>query len=112
MLFHPASLLTEPVQPAELLELLQLGKWQFRSLERGTVVFVAYKLHIYIYFKKRHKNCSFFCSEKRSELTCIKLRKDQNTPNTTSGCRRASPTLVKYLVLKDNKSYWVSPVSS
>lgn len=77
MLFHPASLLTEPVQPAELLELLQLGKWQFRSLERGTVVFVAYKLHIYIYFKKRHKNCSFFCSEKRSELTCIKLRKDQ-----------------------------------
>lgn len=36
---------------------------------------VAYKLHIYIYFKKRHKIALSFVQ--RSELICKKIRKDQ-----------------------------------
>lgn len=37
---------------------------------------VAYKLHIYIYFKKRHKIVLSF-PEKRSELICKKLKKEE-----------------------------------
>lgn len=67
----------ELVQPAE--ELPEVLQWVNGSsgAQRETVVSVVYKLHIYIYLKKRHKNCSFFCPEKRSELICKKLKKEQ-----------------------------------
>lgn len=52
---HPVFLLVGACLTTELLEVLHPGRWQFRSLQRETVVSVVYKLHIYIYKKKRHK---------------------------------------------------------